>query len=36
VEQKIYAAEHGFLYDVVRPEQREALADLIAFAESVA
>jgi acetyl esterase/lipase len=36
VEQKVYAAEHGFLYDVVRPEQREALADLIAFAESVA
>lgn len=35
VEQKIYAAEHGFIYDIVRAEQREALSDMIAFAESL-
>jgi hypothetical protein len=33
---KIHAAEHGFVCDMVRPEQREAFADILAFLEDVA
>jgi len=34
-ETKMYAAEHGFIYDVIRPVQQEAVADLAAFVESL-
>ncbi len=35
VRQKLYAAEHGFLYDLVRPEQREAFQDILAFLDGL-
>lgn len=33
--QKIYAAEHGFFYDLVRPEQREAFRDTLEFLDGL-
>jgi len=36
VDYKVYTnAEHGFFYDVTRRQQKEALADIIAFIESL-
>ena len=33
--QKIFAGEHGFFYDLVRPVQREAFKDIQDFLESL-